>query len=684
MAVKKVFAEFGYRHCDVMDPDRITTSENCEHINRSCTVRVLSLLLLVVVVVVLVVLLMAGVGRYIQSHAEDPRYINNNNNSNDCNNSSMRVVRVVSSTPSSSSSVSSSVSSNTMSLLLRLLLSTATLVVLSAQPCQAFSSVPSLSRATNMLWLLPQDGYDQPRRYRRNTHSLQSNRFGRASLDRSRLYSSNNHSADLERQREETAKQLETIQSLESALQESSNDDDDNNTDDLLSAVQELQNSVNQQSLLHPVPPEGLSTTDFNRAIQSFLRMPRPVQKAFCDVLERDYPVAIENVPDLIAQAYTDRDRLTQQRMSSALDAIQKAYQQGQGRRIARAALETFLQDMSGLDTTTTDNKDDDDDAAMMQELSNLLNDNSSNGNILLQADTNRYLPRVVRQDEGAAQEKDLKALERAIADSGAFTVQGEPIKIDGGYLLVGRNVKENGQDCVEAIQKSLPRGFPATVSLQKDFRSVDVNQDASVGDIFQNDNISWDGLMNSVGEQMDREGEALLLLRKDFTPGNSVVGTLAFLAAITTTFITAIDSYGANESVSRILNDALALDDYGGLDWFNTKLLTTFVPLLVITAVHELGHFVVAKRDNVSICTCRVVCVVCVCVCVVCMQTMKRDDDDDNHVVDGYCTEWIASCAFFFFCIPTTTTIRALLTPCLFRHTHTHIYMHTTHHCHY
>ena len=48
-------------------------------------------------------------------------------------------------------------------------------------------------------------------------------------------------------------------------------------------------------------------------------------------------------------------------------------------------------------------------------------------------------------------------------------------------------------------------------------------------------------------------------------------------------------------------LQEANAVGDYN-IDWFNDLFTPLLIPILGIQAAHEVAHFIISKKDNVSI----------------------------------------------------------------------------------
>ena len=362
-------------------------------------------------------------------------------------------------------------------------------------------------------------------------------------------------------ERDELREALQKLEHIEVRIR-----DDGDGYDQLSKEIDLVEDKFVNLSNVSLVPPPGLSVDQYKAAINSFFHLPISVKVAITIALDCDE----SSEPEIVSRIYEEGPRLTPQKLKDAMARVKDAMAKVQNTKQAVGTINALTDMLSKEISNDSGNGG----------TENLL---SLDAPVWQEASFESVLPRVVLDEENPASPKSLDTLMSVLETSNAFQVKGEPQKVPGGYLIRGTNLKATGKDFVDTIDEKLPSEFPATVSLMHDFMSTSID-DAEFGQAKESN-----------------EEQVILLCKKDFSQSNNLIGVLSTFAALTTTLIAAVESYNGNDVVTRTISEATALSDFSGLDWFNVKLLDTFLPLVAIQAVHELGHFLVAKRDNVS-----------------------------------------------------------------------------------
>jgi len=319
-------------------------------------------------------------------------------------------------------------------------------------------------------------------------------------------------------------------------------------------AVTQLEKEV-RQLLCIVNPPVGLSIHDFQNAIKVFFNLPPQARLALIKAVGMEDDVVTDpmRIPDIVSQLYIQRNSLTQQRLIDSLKAARikppassiTAESSNQGGGISKT-LGAFLLD----DENDTEEEED----RAYQDM----------------------LPRVTHNKDQTPTERDLEILTGAL-DSQLFSTTAKPIKIPGGYLIRGENRKKSGQELIAALDQRLPAEWNCTVVWMMD-------------------------LSDDSAEAWMNDSNALVLLNKDFSPvASDWFYRLTSLIAFGTMLLFSIGVYGANQDVLTRLTEATSLNDPSALDWFNGKVVQVLVPILAILASHELGHFIIGRKEKIE-----------------------------------------------------------------------------------
>jgi hypothetical protein len=355
----------------------------------------------------------------------------------------------------------------------------------------------------------------------------------------------------VESQREDCKDVLNRIEILQDEIQGL------NSTDDLetrLEAVQIVEKDVDQlvtQFLL----PLGLSRNDYTAAVRVLIDLPPSFRLAFVKALEMDDAAAgdYQRIPDIVTKLYEQRFTLTPQRLSDSLKLAQ-VVKQGE----------------SASSNTTEDA------GAFLEKFFERDTDDQFEENV------KQLLGRVARKEESKPTAKDLEVLTSAF-DSAIFSTSDRPIELPWGYIIRGQNKKKSGQELIEALDSKLPSTWDCTVSYMPDISNWDEASNAEEGAFFP-------------------PGNALVLLKNDFSLSTSPwFYRFATACALGTTLLFSAGVYGGNENVLKQLTDASSLGDLAALGWFNAKVGEILFPLAVILGSHELGHFLVSKKEKIE-----------------------------------------------------------------------------------
>jgi hypothetical protein len=297
------------------------------------------------------------------------------------------------------------------------------------------------------------------------------------------------------------------------------------------------------------LPPPGLSLEEYKAAIRFYFILPPSMKVALCEVIE--LPEAAKDwtrAPEIVSRLHEQRRTLTPIRLKDALQNVETQMSNGAARSIEQETEEivSLLLDGKSVDEVARDNL------------------------------VKQYLGRVTRKEGKSATEQELQVLMNVL-DSSTFVPNGKPETIPGGYMIRGRNVKSSGKELIEALDAKLPSQWTSQVSLMP-------------------------GFTDDINSGLDISGEpVLILLNNDFNPTTSRwILSFSTAAAFASAFLFGVGCYGANDNVAQHLQDLTAVGDYSGVNWFNNLLAQLLLPLVIIQGMHELGHLLVAWRDQV------------------------------------------------------------------------------------
>lgn len=357
---------------------------------------------------------------------------------------------------------------------------------------------------------------------------------------------------------------LEKIDTLKERVEKSS--DDKALLMPLEADISNLEEEITKLTLAI-LPPQGLSSDEFSKAIKLFQSVPFPVRLALCEALEIDDCLKVANdfdkAPEVVAQLYEERFQLTPKRLQ---DAMKEA-------RYTTTKMRLQKNRISFIATG-------DDSADKRDAQNDLFSIFSGGGKASDEEEEAEYdqvveqlLGRVTRKEGRTATQEDLATL-TAVLGKDTFEMT-ESEAIPGGYVVRGSNTKESGQALIEALDEKLPDEWACQVSFLPDFTAK--------------------GLEAGFGEDQP----VLVLLNKDMSSTTSqLILSLTSAVAVMTTFLFAVGVYGGNDVVLNRLTEG----DYSGIDWFNGKVLEILIPLTVIQATHEFGHFAIAWKDKIKI----------------------------------------------------------------------------------
>jgi hypothetical protein len=161
------------------------------------------------------------------------------------------------------------------------------------------------------------------------------------------------------------------------------------------------------------------------------------------------------------------------------------------------------------------------------------------------------------------------------------FQLRGSPEPIPGGYLVRGTNLKPTPKELIAALDAKLPPNWECQVSYMPDVTRTGLDKEE-------------EGPIENV----------LVLLNKDFEqdPFSKVVIQVGTAVALATSFIFGVNIFANNVNVASELSDKTALGDVSGFDWINGQVFEALLPLAIVQLLHELGHFLISKKDKVRI----------------------------------------------------------------------------------
>ena len=406
-----------------------------------------------------------------------------------------------------------------------------------------------------------------------NTHAFNAvniNVSSRPKHVKARLNSSSNPAdgrSEAIAQREVLSTTLNELDGLEINILEAP---DKETLENLQLALKDMESKVSTQ-VSTVFPPVGLSASDFAAALKMYAKLPVRSRIAFCQALNiqnpREAALDFDRVPEIVTLLYTER--LTTAAIENSMKTTANLVIR------ERSELSTESPTLSnGSKRTATPNVSEGGSGTLFGEASP---EEAQLVNLVEQTFT-----RTTRQEGRVATEQDLQTLMTAL-DRDTFTVTGKQA-IPGGFLVRGTpnsKLVDRADDLLQAIDDRLPTQWSCQVCYIQDFT-------ASVrGEV--------DGLNRP----------ALLLLQRDMSPeSRPILRTLSNLSALATAFLFSVGVYGGNKLAMARLEEKSPSGDYIGFEWFTDKTFEVLLPILLIQAVHEFGHWAVAQRDGLKVTT--------------------------------------------------------------------------------
>eukprot|EP00977_Amphora_coffeiformis_P002534 scaffold473_cov156-Amphora_coffeaeformis.AAC.16 len=316
------------------------------------------------------------------------------------------------------------------------------------------------------------------------------------------------------------------------------------------------------------LPPVGLSASDFASALKMYAKLPIRSRIAFCQALDienpRDAALDFDRIPEIVTLLYTERLTTTaiENSIKTTANLVIKE------RSDFSTELPKLSKDAKGKSNLNNDR------SALFGETSQ---EEAQLINLVEQTFT-----RTTRQEGRVATEQDLQTLVKAL-DRETFVVTGKEA-IPGGFLIRGTpnsKLADKPDALLQAIDDRLPAQWSCQVSCVEDFTA------------------------SMRGETDGLNRPALLLFKKDMSPeSRPVLRTLSNLSALTTAFLFSVGVYGGNKLAMARLEEKSPSGDFIGFEWFTDKTLEVLLPILLIQAVHEFGHWAIAQRDGLKVAT--------------------------------------------------------------------------------
>lgn len=397
-----------------------------------------------------------------------------------------------------------------------------------------------------------------------NSFSL---RFDPKAVENGKLGSSlfvKNDQDTLEDELYKTKEALTRLDSLEAAIREEESD-----LSELTEEVKSVEEHLNNLSNA-PLPPEGLSMSEYKQSVLAYAKLPVSLKFGLYIALGMNtdaspYPKA-SDYAEIVSQLYEKRQIITIKKLEDSVKEAQKLLK---------------MRDSNG--TISKSGNINDLDEETQKVISELLDgknvDQVRNDNAVKQ-----QLGRVTRKDGITATKEDVEIVLEALKDKNTFVVRGQPEEIPGGYILRGVSRKEDANDLISEIDNKLPSNWKAQVSYMPD-----MTLEGMLGDF------------DVPTEQLKDPEPVLVVLNKDFSTQSGWIFQLSSIIAITTTLYFAVQCYAGDTDLASRLVESGNLGDFTVLDQFNGQLLLILAPLAIIQIFHELGHFVISKRDKVS-----------------------------------------------------------------------------------
>ena len=347
---------------------------------------------------------------------------------------------------------------------------------------------------------------------------------------------------------------LGQIESIEKSLQET--EESDESRMDAAKLAVEVTERQFQLLSSKMVPPKGLSTEDYENAVRAFLGLPAPIRLAFVRALGKEDKLAgdVSSIPEIVSDLYRQSGSLKPQILQDSLKDVKKSFK-----------------DISMTDEANDTSSQD----YINKKVLETIYEETDPAKIQVMRNVESFLPEVTRKADFPVTEEDVKILENAV-DPSIFSASGRPEEIPGGYVIRGNNKKATGVELIAALDEKLPSDWACTVCYIED--------------------PTWE-------PEGDLEPpKALVLLNKDFTPETTQWLSRSFsIVAFVTAVLFAVGIYGSTDAVSNRLMDLASISDTTGLSWFGWKVADFLLPLFVILASHEAGHFIVGTTQGIK-----------------------------------------------------------------------------------
>jgi hypothetical protein len=352
----------------------------------------------------------------------------------------------------------------------------------------------------------------------------------------------------LESQREELVEALTRIDNLQYEIQRTSPGDD---VSTIIDTTEGLGKDVDKL-LMKLIPPVGVSMESYEAAMRLFLQLPASARLAFTKSLDLEDEAAgdYRRIPEIVTKLYEEKLALTPKKLTESMKAAQSE-------KVDIMSEELLKQPKDAMEALTKFYE-------------------RSRDETELESKVNGLLGRLAKRDEQSLPTKeDLKILTDAI-DSSTFVSNCQPMKIPGGYAIPGQNRKQSAEELLKSLDSRVPNDWDCSVCYIPDITA------------------SGDEIINE-------RGNMLILFKNDFLLSNAWLYNISTVCALTTTLFFAFGIFGSNDAILSQLSDATSLGDYSGVDLLNTKVAEFVLPLFAILMSHELGHFLVSKKEKIE-----------------------------------------------------------------------------------
>lgn len=335
----------------------------------------------------------------------------------------------------------------------------------------------------------------------------------------------------------------------------------------LLAARLEQVETTVEQSTATLLPPPGLSSSDYNKAVRVFVKLPLTSRLALCEALNVSdvgkSATSWDRAPGVVYQLYKDRSLMTSQRLQDALKSVELR-REARRRQILPSPTSVSASSSEKLPTSN--------------KLMSIFDESKTFKEGVNEGTVQQLLGRVTRKEGRVATEDDLATLMTVLGKE-TFVPSGKEA-ISGGYILRGKNTKQSGKELIEALDAKLPVSWSAQVSLLPDVTNL--------GDF---------------GDGFGPSEPVLLLLKKDLSATTSRwISSFTTAAAVISAYVFSVGVYGGNDVVTNRLTEMTELSDFSELTRFNGSVLEVLIPLGIIQALHQLAQYAVAAKDDIKI----------------------------------------------------------------------------------